>query len=112
MVDAFHQAGIEVWLDVVFNHTAEMDDSGPTEHFKLLGREDWYLQDEQGQLLNYSGCGNTFKCAYSGAPKMIKDSLFFGHTIMEWMDSGSISPVSWNVMQKEIFMTVLEYFGN
>ena len=35
MVDAFHQAGIEVWLDVVFNHTAELDDSGPAEHFKL-----------------------------------------------------------------------------
>ncbi len=77
MVDAFHQAGIEVWLDVVFNHTAEMDDSGPTEHFKLLGREDWYLQDEQGELLNYSGCGNTFKCAYPGARRMIKDSLFY-----------------------------------
>ena len=77
MVDAFHQAGIEVWLDVVFNHTAELNDSGPAEHFKLLGREDWYLLSKDGEFLNFSGCGNTFKCAAPGARRMIRDSLVY-----------------------------------
>ena len=77
MVDAFHQAGIEVWLDVVFNHTSELDDSRPAEHFKLLSREDWYLLSKDGEFLNFSGCGNTFKCAAPGARRMIRDSLVY-----------------------------------
>ena len=77
MVDAFHQAGIEVWLDVVFNHTSELDDSGPAKHFKLLGREDWYLLSKDGEFLNLTGCGNTFKCAGPGARRMIRDSLVY-----------------------------------
>jgi len=59
MVDAFHEAGIEVYLDVVFNHTAEAGDDGPTYSFRGVDNSLFYMLDEQGGYLNFSGCGNT-----------------------------------------------------
>lgn len=59
MVLAFHQAGIEVILDVVFNHTAEGNEQGPTLSFKGLGNSSYYLLNRDGSYCNYSGCGNT-----------------------------------------------------
>lgn len=61
-VKALHAAGIEVILDVVFNHTGEGDDRGRTYSFRGLDNELYYLLDENGQYLNYSGCGNTVNC--------------------------------------------------
>ncbi|QEH34348.1 Glycogen debranching enzyme [Aquisphaera giovannonii] len=60
MVDAFHGRGIEVILDIVFNHTAEGGDSGPTYNFRGLDNALYYMLDARGRYLNYSGCGNTF----------------------------------------------------
>lgn len=62
MVKAFHAAGIEVILDVVFNHTGEGDDRGRTFSFRGLDNELYYLLDDQGRYLNYSGVGNTVNC--------------------------------------------------
>lgn len=62
MVKAMHAAGIEVILDVVFNHTGEGDDRGRTYSFRGLDNELYYLMDEKGNYLNYSGCGNTVNC--------------------------------------------------
>jgi isoamylase len=59
MVNAFHDAGIEIILDVVFNHTAEGGDGGPTYNFRGLDNSLYYLVDEQGRYLNFTGCGNT-----------------------------------------------------
>ena len=59
MVLALHQAGIEVILDVVFNHTAEGNERGPTLSFKGLGNRSYYLLGPNGEYCNYSGCGNT-----------------------------------------------------
>jgi isoamylase len=59
MVRAFHDAGLEVVLDVVFNHTAEGGDGGPTYSFRGLDNTLYYLLDEQGRYLNFTGCGNT-----------------------------------------------------
>ena len=59
MVQAFHDAGIEVILDVVFNHTAEGNHKGPTFNFRGLDNRLYYLLDERGRYLNYTGCGNT-----------------------------------------------------
>jgi isoamylase len=59
MVKAFHEAGIEVVLDVVFNHTAEGSELGRTYHFRGLDNSLYYMLDEQGRYLNFSGCGNT-----------------------------------------------------
>jgi len=58
-VDAFHRRGIEVILDVVFNHTAEGGEHGPTYSFRGLDNSLYYMLDEQGRYLNFSGCGNT-----------------------------------------------------
>ena len=59
MVKAFHEAGIEVILDVVFNHTAEGSDRGRTYHFRGLDNSLYYMLDDQGRYLNFTGCGNT-----------------------------------------------------
>ena len=59
MVRAFHDAGIEVILDVVFNHTAEGGENGPTYSFRGLDNSLYYLLDDRGRYLNFTGCGNT-----------------------------------------------------
>ena len=59
MIKAFHEAGIEVILDVVFNHTAEGGERGTTYHFKGLDNSLYYMLDDKGRYLNFSGCGNT-----------------------------------------------------
>jgi glycogen operon protein len=60
MVEAFHGRGIEVFLDIVFNHTAEAGEGGPTYNFRGLDNSLYYMLDEQGSYLDFSGCGNTF----------------------------------------------------
>ena len=60
MVKALHKAGIEVILDVVFNHTAEGNHTGPTLSLRGLSNEDYYVLDG-AHYKNYSGCGNTVK---------------------------------------------------
>jgi glycogen operon protein len=62
MVKAFHAAGIEVILDVVFNHTGEGDDRGRSYSFRGLDNELYYLLGPDGSYLNYTGCGNTLNC--------------------------------------------------
>lgn len=62
MVKAFHQAGIEVILDVVYNHTCEGNENGPTISFRGFDNSIYYMLDKQGRYYNYSGCGNTLNC--------------------------------------------------
>ncbi len=76
MVKALHLAGIEVILDVVFNHTAEGDHRGPTLSFKGLDNSVYYiLQDNGARYANYSGCGNTVKANHPVVGRLILDSL-------------------------------------
>ncbi len=82
MVDAIHEAGMEVWLDVVFNHTAELDAKGPTDHFKALDPEGWYLHDSDGTLVNHSGCGNTLRCGMPLVRRLIRESLEYWANVM------------------------------
>jgi isoamylase len=64
MVKALHRAGIGVILDVVFNHTAEAGDDGPTINFKGLDNDTAYHLDPNDRRVykDYTGCGNTFNC--------------------------------------------------
>ena len=63
MVRELHRAGIEVILDVVFNHTGEGDENGPTFCFKGIDNSIYYLLDPKGgAYLDYTGCGNTVNC--------------------------------------------------
>lgn len=75
MVKAMHEAGIEVILDVVFNHTAEGGKNGQTWSFRGLDNDTYYMQNKDGHYLNYSGCGNTFNCNHPIGTRLIVDSL-------------------------------------
>jgi len=77
MVKAFHAAGIEVILDVVFNHTAEGGEDGQEINFKGLGKEVYYILDSSAGYKNYSGCGNTMNCNHPVVKKMILDALHY-----------------------------------
>jgi isoamylase len=77
MVRAFHAAGIEVILDVVFNHTGEGDERGRTYSFRGLDNELFYLLGPRGEYLNFSGCGNTVHCNHPIVREMILTCLRF-----------------------------------
>jgi isoamylase/glycogen operon protein len=75
MVHALHHAGIEVILDVVYNHTAEGNEVGPTYHFKGLAPSTYYLLDNNHEFLNFSGCGNSVNANHLVTYELILDSL-------------------------------------
>lgn len=77
MVRAFHQAGLEIFLDVVFNHTGEGNQRGKTLSFRGLDNEVYYLMDSQANYLNYSGCGNTVNCNHPLVRDLILTCLRF-----------------------------------
>lgn len=76
MVKALHKAGIEVILDVVFNHTAEGGDGGPTYSFRGIDNSIYYIMEKNGRhYANYSGCGNTVNCNHPVVRDFILDCL-------------------------------------
>ena len=76
MVKALHRAGIEVILDVVFNHTAEGNHDGPTQSFRGLDNTTYYiLEQDRSRYANYSGTGNTLNANHPIVRRMILDSL-------------------------------------
>lgn len=76
MVKALHKAGIEVILDVVFNHTAEGGADGPVYNFRGIDNTIYYLLDSQTrEYLNFSGCGNTCNCNHPLMRNFIMDCL-------------------------------------
>jgi glycogen operon protein len=77
MVKALHRAGLEVILDVVYNHTCEGGDSGPTVSFRGLDNAVYYMLDREGRYYNFSGCGNTLNCNHPVVRDLIIDSLVY-----------------------------------
>jgi len=76
MVKALHRAGIQIILDVVFNHTAEGDDRGPTFCFRGIDNRTYYiLEADRARYANYSGTGNTLNANDAIVRRMILDSL-------------------------------------
>ncbi len=121
MVKALHRAGIEVILDVVFNHTTEGDQRGPTLSFKGFDNAVYYhLQPEDRRYYrDYSGCGNTLNCNHPIVNKFIMDCLTFWveemHVDGFRFDEGAIltrgedgnplvnPPVVWNIELSDAF---------
>lgn len=76
MVKAFHKADIEIILDVVYNHTAEGNEKGPTLSMKGTENRGYYmLENDQSHYKNYSGTGNTMNSNHSIVRRMIRESL-------------------------------------
>jgi isoamylase len=114
MVKALHQAGIEVILDVVFNHTAEGNEHGPTLSFRGLENNAYYiLEQDRSRYANYSGTGNTLNGNHPIVRRMIVDSLHYWveqmhvdgfrfdlASILERDESGNLlpqPPVLWDI---------------
>ncbi|NWG73790.1 MAG: glycogen debranching protein GlgX, partial [Rubrivivax sp.] len=77
MVATLHDAGIEVVIDVVFNHTCEGDENGPTLSWRGLDHASWYRlrPDDPGHCENLSGCGNTLDVAHPRVTQFVLDAL-------------------------------------
>ena len=114
LVKALHRAGIEVILDVVFNHTAEGNHLGPTLSFRGLENSSYYiLESDRSRYANYSGTGNTLNTNNPIVRRMIVDSLHYWveemhvdgfrfdlASILDRDESGSLmpnAPVLWDI---------------
>ena len=75
LVKELHDNGIEIILDVVFNHTAEGNENGPIFSFKGFDNNVYYLLTPEGCYYNFSGCGNTMNCNHPVVQQLILDCL-------------------------------------
>jgi glycogen operon protein len=75
LIRELHENGIEVILDVVFNHTAEGNDMGPTFSFKGIDNKIYYMLTPEGYYYNFSGCGNSVNCNHPLVRRFILDCL-------------------------------------
>ena len=93
LIKDLHENGIEVILDVVFNHTAEGNEKGPVFCFKGFDNKVYYMLTPDGNYYNFSGCGNTLNCNH---PIVRSDdpgvSQILGRSIIGSTVSGSILP--------------------
>jgi isoamylase len=80
MVAALHAAGIEVIVDVVYNHTCEGGPDGPTLSFRGYEAPAYYLHDENGDMADITGCGNTLEAGSATVVRMVTDSLRYWAT--------------------------------
>ena len=82
MVRALHAAGIEVILDVVYNHTAELSIGGPRSSFRGIDNAGYYRQHDDGSYVDVTGCGNAVDTSTDAAARLVFDSLvYWAHTV-------------------------------
>jgi len=77
LIKALHSAGISVILDVVFNHTAEGDQRGPTISFRGIDNQTYYMLNADGGYANFTGCGNTLNCNHPVVRYFVLDCLHY-----------------------------------
>lgn len=82
MVRELHKNGIEIILDVVYNHTCEGNEQGPTLCYRGLDPKTYYMINAEGHYLNFSGCGNTLNCNHPITIELILNSLRYWVTEM------------------------------
>ena len=75
MIRHLHKNGIQVILDVVFNHTAEGNENGPTISFRGIDNRTYYMLSPDGRYYNFSGCGNTMNCNDPVVRNVVLDCL-------------------------------------
>jgi len=75
MVRRLHEAGLEVVLDVVYNHTAEEGRQGPTYSFRGIDNASYYRHDAHGRYVDTTGCGNTLDVGHVAAQRLVLDSM-------------------------------------
>jgi len=75
LIKELHRSGIEVMLDVVFNHTAEGDERGPHICYRGIDNRTYYILTPDGYYYNFSGCGNTLNCNHPVVRNMVLDCL-------------------------------------
>lgn len=80
LIKALHENGIECFLDVVFNHTAEGNEMGPSFSFKGFDNNIYYMLTPDGYYYNFSGCGNTLNCNHPTVQLMIMECLRYWAT--------------------------------
>jgi glycogen operon protein len=86
LIRELHAAGLEVILDVVFNHTAEGNENGPMLSFRGLDNAVYYMLTPDGGYQNFSGCGNTLNCNHPVVRDFVRTSL--RHWVMEYHIDG------------------------
>lgn len=78
LVQALHAVGIEVWIDVVYNHTSEGNECGPNYSFRGIDNKSYYLLTrDQRSYLNDTGCGNTLRTGHPAGRALVLESLRF-----------------------------------
>ncbi|MET1044218.1 MAG: glycogen debranching protein GlgX [Microbacteriaceae bacterium] len=80
MVRLLHEAGLEVVLDVVYNHTSEEGRKGPTSSFRGIDNASYYRQDAIGGYIDTTGCGNSLNFSLPAAQRLVLDSLRYWAT--------------------------------
>ncbi len=86
LIKTLHENGMEVILDVVFNHTSEGDEKGPFFSFKGIDNNIYYLLTPDGKYYNFSGCGNSLNCNHPIVHQFILDCL--RHWVIEYRVDG------------------------
>ena len=83
MVETFHENDIEVWIDVVYNHTSEAGPDGPVYSYRGVDNQSYYLLNaDRSQYRNDTGCGNTLRCDHPVVRSLILESLIFWTDVM------------------------------
>src|SRR4029453_9753398 len=82
MVRRLHEAGLEVVLDVVYNHSAEEGRDGPTYSFRGIDNASYYPHDAPGRYVDTTGCGNTIDFGRGAPQRLVLDSMrYFAHEL-------------------------------
>ncbi len=106
MVKACHKSGLEVILDVVFNHTAENDERGPTLSFKGLDSLTYYIFDEDSKdYRDFTGCGNTLRTEHPVVGRLLLDALRY------WVEEMHVDGFRFDlasILSRDVFGVPLE----